>query len=85
MRVNKSQEKHEKQADGKINKIRKAHIMALRQMKTERAKFDRRIHAQPRDILADYTQYESEVSFMGFWRFFSKIRSKKTFFELDEN
>ena len=69
MRVNKSQEKHEKQADGKINKIRKAHIMALRQMKTERAKFDRRIHAQPRDILADYTQYESEVSFLFFCRF----------------
>ena len=35
--------------------------MALRQMEAEHAKLDRRIEAKPRDILADYTHYESEV------------------------
>jgi len=60
-RIEQSQEKHEKEADGKIHKIRKAHIMALRQMEAEHAKLDRRIEAKPRDILADYTHYESEV------------------------
>jgi len=60
-RVDKTLEIEEKQADEKINKIRKAHIMAVRQMGADRVKLDDRIQHKPRDILSDYTQYDSEV------------------------
>ena len=37
------------------------HIMAVRQMGADREKLDDRIQHKPRDILSDYTQYDSEV------------------------
>lgn len=35
--------------------------MAVRQMGADRVKLDDRIQHKPRDILSDYTQYDSEV------------------------
>ena len=35
--------------------------MAVRQMGADREKLDDRIQHKPRDILSDYTQYDSEV------------------------
>ena len=54
--------------------------MALWQTKTERAKFDWRIHAQPRNILAYFTQYESEVSFLN--NFLKPEPSQKDLFRI---
>jgi hypothetical protein len=60
-RLDRTLDLQEKQADEKLHKIRKAHIMATRQMGKGRKKLDDRIQHKQRDMLADYTHYDSEV------------------------
>jgi len=53
--------KQEKKTEEKINKIRKDHIVKNRALQLQRSSLDYEIRYNGRDIVADYTHYDSEV------------------------